>query len=284
MTPPQHPSAASAVAAPPLTTSMGAEPVVVVELRRRLQGATMASFDVHLPDRRVFRIGSEPASFALHLRTPSALAALTSFDEFAVASAYMNGEIDFEGEFLAALDLRRAMTDWHPFHSLWRHLRPMLFGQVATDKLWVQQHYDYGNDFYFAFLDKRVRLYSQALYRSDGQSLEDAAEQKLEYVFRSCRLGPGSHVLDIGAGWGSFAGYASRRGANVTMLTISKEQYEYQRGLVAAQSSPGTLETVFESVCAYRSPRKYDAIVLLGVMEHLPDYARLFAVFQRLMK
>ena len=284
MTPPQHPSAASAVAAPPLTTSMGAEPVVVVELRRRLQGATMASFDVHLPDRRVFRIGSEPASFALRLRTPSALAALTSFDEFAVASAYMNGEIDFEGEFLAALDLRRAMTDWHPFHSLWRHLRPMLFGQVATDKLWVQQHYDYGNDFYFAFLDKRVRLYSQALYRSDGQSLEDAAEQKLEYVFRSCRLGPGSHVLDIGAGWGSFAGYASRRGANVTMLTISKEQYEYQRGLVAAQSSPGTLETVFESVFAYQSPRKYDAIVLLGVMEHLPDYARLFAVFQRLMK
>jgi cyclopropane-fatty-acyl-phospholipid synthase len=284
MTPPQPSSTASAVASSPQAVSAGAEPAVIVELRRRLRGASAASFDVHLPDHRVYRVGSEPASFALRLRTPAALGALASFDEFAVASAYMNGQIDFEGDFLSALDLRRAMTDWHPLHSLWRHLRPMLFGKVDTDKLWVQQHYDYGNDFYFAFLDKRVKLYSQALYRSDDQSLEDAAEQKLEYVFRSCRLAPGSHVLDIGAGWGSFAGYASQRGANVTMLTISKEQYEYQRGLVAAQSAPGTLETVFESVFAYQSPRKYDAIVLLGVMEHLPDYKRLFAVFERLMK
>jgi cyclopropane-fatty-acyl-phospholipid synthase len=290
MTPPQPSSAASAVAParqsphPPHSVLAGAEPAVVAEMKRRLQGGSAASFDLHLPDHRVYRVGSGPASFALRLRTPAALAALASFDEFAVASAYMNGEIDVEGDFLAALDLRKAMTDWHPLHSLWRHLRPMLFGQVNSDKLWVQQHYDYGNDFYFAFLDKRARLYSQALYRSDEQSLEDAAEQKLEYVFRTCRLAPGSHVLDIGAGWGSFAGYASRRGVNVTMLTISKEQYEYQRSLVAAQASPGTLETVFESVFAYQSPRKYDAIVLLGVMEHLPDYQRLFAVFERLLK
>ena len=290
MTPPQHTAAAAHVAPslqPAASVSTGPEPSVVAELRRRLQGASAASFDVQLPDHRVYRVGSDPAAFTLRLRTPAALAALDSFDEFAVASAYMNGAIDFDGDFLAALDLRKAMTDFHPLHSLWRHLRPMLFGRVDTDKLWVQQHYDYGNDFYFAFLDKRVRLYSQALYRSAEQSLEDAAEQKLEYVFRACRLAPGSHVLDIGAGWGSFAGYASARGVDVTMLTISKEQHEHQKGLVAANamnSVSGSLETVFESIFAYDSPRKYDAIVLLGVMEHLPDYRRLFAVFEGLLK
>ena len=287
MTPPQHSAAVSLVApspSPAASVSAGPEPSVVAELKRRLRGASAASFDVQMPDHRVYRVGSEPPSFTLRLRTPAALAALDSFDEFAVASAYMNGAIDFDGDFLAALDLRKAMTDFHPLHSLWRHLRPMLFGQVDTDKLWVQQHYDYGNDFYFAFLDKRVKLYSQALYRSDEQSLEDAAEQKLEYVFRACRLAPGSHVLDIGAGWGSFAGYASARGVDVTMLTISKEQHEHQKGLVAANAAPGSLETVFESIFAYDSPRKYDAIVLLGVMEHLPDYKRLFAVLEGLLK
>ena len=125
----------------------------------------------------------------------------------------MHGEIDFEGEFLAALDLRKRDDRLPSAPFALAPSAAVLFGQVETDKLWVQQHYDYGNDFYFAFLDKRAKLYSQALYRSDDQSLEDAAEQKLEYVFRACRLGPGSHVLDIGAGWGSFAGYASARGA-----------------------------------------------------------------------
>lgn len=283
MTPPQPSSALSAVASTPSTPS-DAEPAIVAQLKRRLQGKPIATFDVHLADHCSWRIGSESPAFTLRLRTPAALVALGSFDEFAVASAYMNGEIDLEGDFLCALDLRRAMTDWHPLQSIWRHLRPILFGRVDTDKLWVQQHYDYGNDFYFAFLDKRVKLYSQALYRSDEQSLEDAAEQKLDYVFRACRLQPGSHVLDIGAGWGSFAGHASRRGVDVTMLTISKEQHDYQKGLVAANASPGSLETVFESIFAFEAPRAYDAIVLLGVMEHLPDYRTLFPVLERLMK
>lgn len=284
MTPPEHSSALSRVATTTPAAPSHAEPAVVAQLRRRLQGESVATFDVHLPDRRSWRIGTDSPAFALRLRTPAALAALASFDEFAVASAYMNGEIDFEGDFLLALDLRRAMTDWHPLQSLWRHLRPVLFGRVDTDKLWVQQHYDYGNDFYFAFLDKRVKLYSQALYRSDDDSLEQAAEHKLDYVFRACRLQPGSQVLDIGAGWGSFAGHASRRGADVTMLTISKEQHDYQKGLVAANANPGSLQTVFESIFAFQAPRQYDAIVLLGVMEHLPDYGRLLAVLERLMK
>lgn len=121
MTPPQHSAAAAHVAPspqPPASVSAGPEPSVVAELKRRLQGASASSFDVQLPDHRVYRVGSKPPSFTLRLRTPVALAALDSFDEFAVASAYMNGAIDFDGDFLAALDLRKAMTDFHPLLSL----------------------------------------------------------------------------------------------------------------------------------------------------------------------
>jgi len=277
---------------PPLPTAVSLEsgraerePSVVRTLRRRLADLPTSAFDLVLPNGVVHRIGSRgPASFTLRLRTRKSLRALESLDEAAIGEAYVNGDVDFEGDFLAALDLRRISSDWHLLDSLWRFLRPLLFGKVRSDKDWVARHYDYGNDFYFAFLDKRQRLYSQALFQSDEQPLEDAAENKLNYIIRACRLSAGSHALDVGAGWGSFAHYAGVRGVNVTMLTISPQQYEFLRPWCATHDLPCTLEAVYESIFAYPSARRYDAIVLLGVMEHLPDYTRLFAKFDQLLK
>jgi cyclopropane-fatty-acyl-phospholipid synthase len=261
------------------------EPSVVRKLRRRLADLPVSAFDLVLPNGVVHRIGGRgPASFTLRLRTHKSLRALESLDEAAIGEAYMNGDINFEGDFLAALDLRKISSDWHPVDSLWRFLRPLLFGKVRSDKDWAAQHYDYGNDFYFAFLDKRQKLYSQALFQSDEQPLEDAAENKLNYIMRACRLSAGSYALDVGGGWGSFARHAGVRGVNVTMLTISPEQYEFLRLWSATHDLPCKLEAVYESIFAYTSARRYDGIVLLGVMEHLPDYTRLFAKFDRLLK
>jgi cyclopropane-fatty-acyl-phospholipid synthase len=70
-------------------------------------------------------------------------------------------------------------------------------------------------------------MYSHAVYTSEDESLEQAVERKLEYIREVCRLKPGSRVLDVGAGWGSFARYAAARGIHVTMLTVSQEQKRY---------------------------------------------------------
>ena len=40
----------------------------------------------------------------------------------------------------------------------------------------------------------------QALYRDDNETLEQAVVNKLDYILDVCRLGEGSHVLDVGAG------------------------------------------------------------------------------------
>jgi cyclopropane-fatty-acyl-phospholipid synthase len=260
-------------------------PVVVRVLRTRLATADLRPFDLELPDGSAHRVGTgagEPA-FRLRLRTPAALWALGSLDECRIGEAYMDGEIDFEGDILAAFELRSAFSDTHPLQSIWRFLQPLLLGRVRTDKRWVAQHYDYGNDLYFAFLDRDLKLYSQALFLSEDETLEQAVRHKLDYIMRACRLRPGSHVLDVGGGWGSFARYASPRGVNVTMLTISPEQYRYLTQWCAGQQTT-TLEAVYESIFAYTSARQYDAIVLLGVMEHLPDYPALFAKFAELLQ
>jgi cyclopropane-fatty-acyl-phospholipid synthase len=260
----------------PSTTASADWPAVILKLNRRVARAGVAPFDLELPDGAVHRIGAGAPAFSLHLRTERALRALESLDEASICEAYIDEEINFCGNFLAALDLRAIASDWHPLHSLWRFVRPLFYGKAKSDKDWVGRHYDYGNDLYFAFLDKRHRLYSQALYASEDDPLEQAAERKLQYVMRACRLAPGARVLDVGGGWGAFAGYAALLGVDVTALTISREQYEFLRNR--------GVDVVYESVFAYSSRRAYDAVILLGVMEHLPDYKRLFARFETLLK
>jgi cyclopropane-fatty-acyl-phospholipid synthase len=196
----------------------------------------------------------------------------------------MHGDLDFSGDLLAALDLRRVLSDRHPLASIWRFVQPWLLGDARADKTWVPQHYDYGNDFYFAFLDRKFRLYSQALYRSQDDSLEEAAQNKLDWILDACRLEAGQHVLDVGGGWGSFAGYAGSRGVDVTMLTISREQYAYLSEWCATHTLPGRSKVVYESIFDYEPAERYDAIVLLGVMEHLPNYAALFRKFEALLE
>jgi cyclopropane-fatty-acyl-phospholipid synthase len=261
-------------------------PYTVRLLRRRVAGPGAPAFDLELPGGAVHRVGAAGVApnFRLRLTTDRAWRALGSLDETRIGEAYMRGDLDFEGDFMAALDLRRFLSDRHPLVSVWRFVQPWLYGDTRADKSWVPQHYDYGNDFYFAFLDRKFRLYSQAVYTSEDETLEQAAQNKLDYVRDVCRLKPGSRVLDVGGGWGSFAGYAVSRGVDVTMLTISHEQYKYLSEWCATQTSPARVRVVYESIFAYDPGVRYDAVVLCGVMEHLPDYPALFRKFDVLLE
>jgi cyclopropane-fatty-acyl-phospholipid synthase len=93
----------------------------------------------------------------------------------------------------------------------------------------IHAHYDLSNDFFRLFLDRNM-VYSSAVYRHAGDSLEDAQEEKLDRICRKLSLQPGDRVLEIGTGWGAFALHASRHyGCTVTTTTISQEQHDYSR-------------------------------------------------------
>ena len=263
-----------------------AGPDVAGALKKRFAGKQIPPFELRLPDGRSYALG-EPGgtpAFGVWLRNERAVRALATLDEATIGLAYLDGDIDIEGDFLAVLDLRTSLSDRHPLEWLWRFVQPLLLGQVKSNKRWVPRHYDHGNDFYFAFLDQEHRLYSQALYTRDDETLEQAARNKLEYILEVCRLGPGSRVLEVGGGWGSFGRFAAARGIDVTMLTISHEQYTYLSELSASHGLPGRLRAVCEDIFDYGTGEQYDAIVLLGVMEHLPDYPRLFRKFEQLLE
>ena len=86
-----------------------------------------------------------------------------------------------------------------------------------------EHHYDIGNDLYQLMLDQRM-VYTCG-YWKDADNLDDAQEAKLDLICRKVGLKPGMRVLDLGCGWGSFAGFAAERyGVEVVGVTVSKEQ------------------------------------------------------------
>lgn len=253
-------------------------------LQKRLDGDSVPPFELVLHDGSRYCFGTGESTFTVRVRNRRGLRALGTLDEKAVGEAYINGSIDLEGDPLRAFDLRRHLDDRRPVRKLWRFVRQLAWSRDRLDRKFIPRHYDRGNDLYFSFLDRRHRLYSQALYRSEDECLEQAAENKLAYILDVCRLGPGSRVLDVGAGWGSFAAFASARGVDVTMLTISHEQRAYLAELSRNPEPPGRRRVVLESVYTYDPDDRYDAVVFLGVMEHLPDYEALFSRLSRLVR
>ena len=155
-------------------------------------------------------------------------------------------------------------------------------GQVKSDAQWISEHYDAGADFYLAFLDKQARCYSHGYFSSDYESLEAAMQTKLNTAIESCGIQSGWRVLDIGAGWGAFTEHAGQLGVHVTSLTISKESHEYVNDLIERESLP--CRVLREHFLEHKTDEPYDAIVNLGVTEHLPDYTATLQQYERLLK
>ncbi len=111
--------------------------------------------------------------------------------------------------------------------NLFRHRRRA--NTRAGSKRNILAHYDLGNRFYEAWLDRSM-TYSSAKFDAHVADLEGAQQAKYRALAEHLELKAGEHVLEIGCGWGGFAEFAAREyGARVTGITISDEQLRYAR-------------------------------------------------------
>jgi len=157
-------------------------------------------------------------------------------------------------------------------------LKAYFFNAQSKKRAYIvgEEHYDTGNDLFSLMLDQRMN-YSCG-YWSNADNLDQAQINKLDIVCRKLHLEPGMRVLEIGCGWGGFAKYAAENyGVSVHGITVSKGQMDY-----AIKSCEG-LETTFELKDYRELNTNYDAIVSIGMFEHVgyKNYRNYMEVAQR---
>ncbi|CAN5227795.1 cyclopropane-fatty-acyl-phospholipid synthase [soil metagenome] len=247
-----------------------------------LFGRTTVPFAVIMPDGAAQQFGEGAPSFTVTLKNRAALRAISSVDEGRIGDAYVNGDLDIEGDLLRPFELRNSMKDFHLIVEAWRFIQPLLMGQIRTNRQAISAHYDIDPEFFLSFLDPVTPCYTQGVYESPDETLDVATLRKFDYCYKGLGLKQGDHVLEIGPGWGAWLEYSAKRGVKTTGITISEVSLNYLNG--RAKILGHDWEIIDADLLGYSTDRKYDAIVIMGVIEHLPDYKRVLDKFASLLK
>ncbi|WP_242532577.1 cyclopropane-fatty-acyl-phospholipid synthase family protein [Nocardioides sp. S5] len=168
----------------------------------------------------------------------------------------------------------------------------------ANSQANISHHYDLSNDLFALFLDETLS-YSSALFdtsttqvargpgsvgdhlvatppdpvdhddpRRHGPDFAAAQARKIDRLLDEAGVAEGSHVLEIGTGWGELAIRAARRGASVHTITLSVEQLELAEERIAAA---GFSDRVHVELMDYRAlaatGATYDAVVSVEMIE-----------------
>ncbi|KAK4570514.1 hypothetical protein LTR86_002594 [Recurvomyces mirabilis] len=228
--------------------------------------------EVQLPGEAVVRVGKDDGQpvYKVVFRTQRALQ--TPMTEMGVGNAFVANEIDVEGDLSVLFGLRSHLYEKVPFiqklQFVWDSIKPA----TQMNSKAIGEHYHRGDDFYHTFIDKRYRFYSHGIFHSPTESIEEASEHKLETIWKALGLKEGMKLLDVGGGWGGVTQYCGARGVHVSTLTIAPDGAKYIERLLEDQALPG--EVYLEDFLLHQPVEQYDHVVILGVIEHLPDYRR----------
>jgi cyclopropane-fatty-acyl-phospholipid synthase len=138
----------------------------------------------------------------------------------------------------------------------------------------VRRHYEVDSKIYEMILDREM-VYTCAFFEQASQSLDDAQQHKLAVAISRLQLSQGPvSVLDIGCGWGATARalVQSHPRAQVCGLSISKGQIAWAKNrdlAVLPSDQLCRIEYRVEDYVDHRETESYDAVVVIGMIEHV---------------
>jgi cyclopropane-fatty-acyl-phospholipid synthase len=297
----------------PLSANAGAERATgIVQRVFRDYPGNMA---VRFWNGQTLAFGGSTPEFTLVFQEPRPLRELIlTRDPLRLAEAYFLGKMDIEGDLYAALQLkdylqslRLSAIEKAAFLSAalllggsadedagstapgWRaSLSTRLTGKHsrARDRQAIAFHYDVSDDFYRLWLDERM-VYSCAYFEDADDGLDQGQRNKLDHLCRKLRLQAGERLLDIGCGWCALIRWAAvHYGVSAHGITLSRNQYEHCRRMIAAEGLQGRVSVELRDYRDMAGDAVFDKIVSVGMFEHvgIGNFPIYFGMARRLLK
>ena len=228
------------------------------------------SFCVKLWDNDEIKVGENEPLFKIILKKPIPKKDILTSTTLAFGEAYMNGDLEVEGDFL--LMLNTVLKYKEKFSTDFKGL-PKIFSNLVSTKKQKEEvtyHYDIGNDFYKLWLDDTLS-YSCAYFKNENESLGEAQLNKIHHLLKKLNLSEGMTLLDIGCGWGALLIEAAKlykiKGLGIT---LSEEQYKAFKEKIEKENLQDYLQV---KLMDYRELEKsgllFDRVVSVGMLEHV---------------
>ena len=228
------------------------------------------SFCVKFWDGDEVKVGENEPLFKIILKKPIPKKDILTSTTLAFGEAYMNGDLEVEGDF--SLMLNTVLKYKDKFTTDFKGL-PKIFSNLTSTKKQKEEvtyHYDIGNDFYKLWLDDTLS-YSCAYFKNENESLGEAQLNKIHHLLKKLNLREGITLLDIGCGWGALLIEAAKlykiKGLGIT---LSEEQFKAFKERIEKENLQNYLQV---KLMDYRELEKsgllFDRVVSVGMLEHV---------------
>lgn len=239
-----------------------------------LQKFTDYPFKVILDGKEYF-IGQGTPEFTVHFKKPISRSRLLTSTSLALGEAYMDGDLEIEGDLYYALD--HFLGQLGKFSTNESALKKLMHTSVSkkNQQKEVTTHYDIGNDFYQLWLDETMS-YSCGYFKHPEDTLYQAQVNKADYILQKLNLKEGMSLLDIGCGWGFLLIEAAKKYKIKGMgITLSKEQFEaFNRRIHIEDLEDSLTVELMDYRDLPKSGYSFDRVVSVGMAEHVgrPNY------------
>lgn len=226
-------------------------------------------FKVRIKEKE-YMIGEGEPAFTVNFKKVIPLQELAASTSLALGEAYMNQELEVEGDLYQALDA--FLGQMGKFSTDRKALKKLIFTSNSKKNQMkeVSSHYDIGNDFYKLWLDDTMS-YSCGYFLHEDDTLFQAQVNKVDYILKKLNLKEGMHLLDIGCGWGFLLIEAAKKykvyGTGITLSAEQKKEFEYRI------KKEGLEDLLRVELMDYRDLEKsnleFDRVVSVGMVEHV---------------
>lgn len=217
-----------------------------------------------------YQVGTGQPVFTVDFKKPIPVSRLLTSTSLALGEAYMDGDLEIEGNLYNALD--HFLGQMGKFSTDEGTLKKLIHTSLSkkNQEKEVTSHYDIGNDFYKLWLDSTMS-YSCAYFAHENDTLYEAQVNKVDYILKKLHLEKGMSLLDIGCGWGFLLIEAARKyGVKGTGITLSHEQYkEFQKRIKEQKLEDLLTVELMDYRDLPKSGMTFDRVVSVGMVEHV---------------